>query len=522
MAGGSIDTTVPGLTRLVRASALLMAQGAAVGFAINTLWMWSRISEFATTNKILVSDRKIILACLIAPAILWVGGWLLFAAARSRPHQHLSSLESAAQRYSFIVVIAFLPVLFHPSLWRTRSLMYLITAGVATLVVWWSMRVTQKGIRNRQARRNESTQLERIAAYVAVAIPDRIKRNVPLVAVGMLILVVVAKGIWFEPSPALKASAEALKVTTLRQAMTLVGHGGWLGLPLAFSPVLRPTGEGHALLWTLVVSFAAFPLYAWSKRQLGVPLALLVAFAYLSMPMLRTLGRAELLPLSAAAAAFFWAVLEWERGRKRAALFATVLTVGVHEQAALWFTCLGIYLATSSSGRTRGRWLALASLAYFVAVAFIWLPYFDQTLYEQGFKGMWGRAPVGLVETTRVSLMNPAYVLSKWLELQGLTFWLALFVPFAFLPVCGRRWMLWAVPGIVFALVGPGRVPSLPVNAGVVAHFIVLGFVASVLTLARLRASAQTRPQATVAAVAWLFALAPTAYQFGGLWISAP
>lgn len=523
MAGSSIDTSVPGLTRLVRASALLVAQGAAVGFAVGTVWMWSRLSEFATTNKILASDRKFILACLVVPAVLWVGGWLLFAAARSRPHQHLSSLEGAAQRYSFIVASGFIPVLFHPTLWRTRSLMFLISAGVATLVVWWSIRVTQKGLRHRQLRRHLPTQSERIMAYVAAACPDRIKVLAPPFALGMLVLFIVAKGVWFDASPALNASTAALmRVTTLRQAVTLVGHGGWLGLPLALPAALRPPGDAHVLLWGLAVSCAAFPLYAWSKRHLGATLALFVAFAYLSMPMLRTIGRVELLPLGAAAGPFFWAILEWERGRKQVALLVTALTLGMHEQAALWFTCFGIYLTASSSRQVPGRWLALGSLGYFGLIAFIWLPHFDQTLYAQGFKGMWGRGSVGLIETLRVSLTNPAYVVSKWLELQGLSFWLALFVPFAFLPVCGNRWMLWAVPGIVFAIIGAGHVPALPPNQGGVAHFIVLGFVASVLTLARLRASAQTKPQADAAAIAWLFALVPTVCQFGALWLPAP
>ncbi|MGE5788200.1 MAG: DUF2079 domain-containing protein [Myxococcales bacterium] len=523
MAGSSIDASLPALTRLVRASALLAAQGASVGFALNTLWLWSRITEFVGTNKIPNSDRKVILVCLITPAIVWVALWLLTALLKPRPHHHLSFLERFAQRWSWLIAIGFVPVLLHPTLWKTRTLMFLISTGVATLVVWWSIRVSQKGFRGLHGCSSSTSQLETLMGSVKSMFPASLRVLAPLFILFAVIIFIVARGVWLDPTlTASRVTPAPSASTSVRQAFILLGHGGWLGLPFAIIKAFRPPSNVHLVLWATGVSIAAFPLYLWAKHHVGSALALFVSLAYLSMPMLRTLGHAELVPLGLAAGLFFWATAEWDRNRIRRALLLSLLTVGVHEQAALWFVCFGIYLTFSTSNLQRGRLLALGALVYFGLVAFAFLPSFGRDAYGYDFRGMWGARPVGLIETAIIAFSNPAYVLVKWLELQGLQFWLALLVPFAFLPVCGKRWVLWVVPGVVFGLVGPGHSPKFPFTAGALAHFVVLGFVASVTTLGRLRATAQTRGHAHAAVIAWAFALVPSVYQLGGLWLPAP
>lgn len=527
MAGSSIDSSVPALTRLVRASALLAAQGASIGFAINTLWMWSRIGDFVGTNKIASSDRKVILACLIAPAIAWAALGLAVAILKPKRHQHLSSLERLAQRCSWLIAIGFMPVLLHPTLWKNRTLMFLISTGVATLVTWWSIRVTQKGLRSGHAPREsspqpESSQWQKIVSFAGSLVPDRLRTLAPMFVIFALVIFIVVRGVWIDPAAVPRVTPAPTGATSLRQAFVILGHGGWLGIPFAFLQAFRPPGHAHLVLWAAGVSLAAFPLYLWAKHYLGTTLALFVSLVYLSTPVLRILGQTELIPLGLAAGLFFWAAAEWERDRLERAIVLSFLTVGVHEQAALWFACFGIYLTFSGRSVGRGRWLALGSLGYFALIAFALLPSLGQDAYGHGFRGMWGAHAVGLIETLKVAVSNPAYVLVRWLELQGLQFWLALFVPFAFIPVCGKRWVLWAVPGLIFGLIGPGHSPKLPLTAGVLSHFVVLGFVASVTTLGRLRATVQTRPQAHAAVIAWVFALIPSVYQLGGLWLPAP
>ncbi len=518
MADSSLDTNVSALTRLVRAGALLAAQGASVGFAANTLRHWNRLPDFVATNKMSTADRGNVLSWLVLPALVWVALVLVGAALRPRIGHRLSALECLARRGCWTIALGLLPVLLHPTLWRTRTLMFLLATGFISLVAWWSIRLTQKSAHHRRDP-SVPSDFARIAYYVEMATPAKLKVVLPLLLIGVGVFYVVLRGVWLDPTAVPRFYGDPpLSVHSLRQGFFILGHGGWLAIPVAALTFLRPPGHAHIFFWVSCVASAAFPLYAWTKSHLGGKVALVVAFCYLSMPALRTIGRAEVVPLGIAAGLFFFSILLWERRKFESALVMTLLTVGVHEQAALWFCCFGIYSTGFAATRTLGRWMTIGASVYFLLMAGLFLPHLDLDPYHDTFRGLWGSHAVGLVETLRVALTNPGYVLARWLDLQGLLFWLVMFVPFAFLPIVGRNWLLWVMPGVVFAIVSAGRAPGLPVTAGGIAHFIVLGFAASVTTLARLRAQTSTRHHANAAVVAWIFALIPCVYQLGALW----
>jgi hypothetical protein len=521
MADSPTDSPVPPLTRLVRAAALLAAQGASVGYAANTLRLWSRLDSFVATNRMSAADRTTILGWLVLPAVAWGAFSFAVAAWRTPYPDGLTSLERKAQRCSWAIAAGLLPTLLHPTLWKTRTPMFLIATGFVALVAWWSTRVTQKGLR-RCTNRSRPSDFERIVAYASTSVPLKLKLLAPMLVLGAAVLYVVTRGVWMDSAAVRRLTGDPpLAVHSLRQAFQMMGHGGWVGIPVVVLRFLRPPSHAHLFFWALCTSSAAFPLYFWVRRNLGVGIALLLSLCYLSMPALRTVGRDDVFPVGVAAGLFFLAALEWERKSYGLAIVMTLLTVGIHEQAALWFTCLGIYLGCFPDSACLGRRLALASLVYFAAVAFLLLPHLGFDPYKSAFKGLWGYKAVGLIDTLVVTVTNPAYVLTRWIDLQGLSYWLAVFVPFAFLPIAGRNWLLWAMPGVLFAVVAAGRTPSVPVTAAGTAHFVVLGFAASITTLARLRAAAQTRQHANAALVAWVFALVPCTYQLGGLWLPA-
>jgi hypothetical protein len=521
MADSSIDSNASTLTRLVRAAALLTAQGASIGLAIDTLRLWTRLDAFVATNKMSAAERSSVLRWLLLPAVVWVTFALAMAAMRSRDLHRLASLERTAFRSSWAIALGLLPVLFHPTLWKTRTLMFLLTTGIATLVVWWAVRVTQRGLR-RGVVLSVLSDFGCITAYLKGIVPLKLRVLAPLLVIGVVVLYVVTHGVWLDPTAVPKGTGDPpVTVHSLRQAFLILGHGGWLGVPIAMLKFLRPPGHAHIFFWALCVSSAAFPLYIWTKGHLGAWIALIVSLIYLSLPALRTVGRSDVLPLGVAAGLFFLATIAWERKRFATAIIISLLTVGVHEQATLWFICLGVYLAGFRESAALGHRLALGSAIYFAVVALLILPQLGFDPYHDAFHGLWGNKAVGLVETLKVALTNPVFVLTRWLDLQGLEFWLALFVPFAFLPIAGRNWLLWVMPGVLFAIVAPGRIPSIPASTGATAHFIVLGFAASITTLARLRIAARTRHHANAALVAWVFALVPCAYQLGGIWLPA-
>jgi hypothetical protein len=513
-----LDSNVPEVTRLARAGALLVAQGLSVGFALNTFRLWNRIADFVTTNKMPSPERGSVLAWLAFPALAWTTFVLVGVALSPRTGQRLSLLEHWARRSSWVVALGLLPVLLHPTLWQTRTLMFLLATGIISVVAWWAIRLTQKSAMVRRGTRGP-TDFERIVDYVSMILPEKLKLMLPLALLGIAVLYIVLRGVWLDPKVVPRLLGDPpVSVHSLRQAFFIMGHGGWLGLPVVALKFLRPPGYAHIFFWSLCIASAAFPLYYWVRSHLGAKLGLIVALCYLSMPALRTIGRSDVMPLGIAAGLFFVAALQWEKKRIESAFVMTLLTVGVHEQSAWWFFCLGLYLAGAAATRTTGSWLAAGAFAYFFVMAAIVLPRLDIDTYQATFKGLWGARPVGLFETLRVAFTNPPYVLARWLELQGLLFWLVMFVPFAFLPVVAKGWLLWMMPGIVFAIIAAGHMPGLPVAAGAAAHFVVLGFVASITTLARLSKDIATRPQANAAVIAWVFALIPCIYQLGGIW----
>jgi hypothetical protein len=520
MADTSIDSNVFSVTRLARVSALLAAEGAAVGFTVNTVRLWDRLGAFASNNKMVPAERAHVLGWLFLPAVIWVGFSLALAVLRRWEDGRLSFLERLSFRGAWVIAIGILPLLLHPTLWKTRSLMFLIVTGTATLISWWAVRVMHKGQKRRSPPVSATSDWYSIFAYVARSLPAKLRAIAPLLVIGIALIYVIARGIWLDVLLP-PASEPPVAIHSLRQAFLIQGHGGWLSILVVALTFLRPPGHAHIFFWALCIASAAFPLYFWARPHLGKPIALIVALIYLSMPMLRTVGRVEVFPIGIAAGFFFLSAAAWDRKRIGSALALTLLTVGLHEQAALWFTCYGMYLVGSRQSAGVGRWLAVGGVAYFSVIAFLLLPELGLEPYRGAFKGLWGNKPVGLFGTLVVSLTNPGYVLARWTDLQGLTFWLALLVPFAFLPIASKNWLLWMMPGVMFGIVAFGRVPSVPASAGALAHFLVLGFTASVLTLAHLRADVAKRNHGSAAVYAWIFAMVPCAFQLGGLWLPA-
>lgn len=521
MAAASSESLLPPLTRFAHAAGLLAAQGLAVGFAINTFRLWSKLPDFVATNKIATGERNSILLWLVAPSAAWFACVLLVALVRRSGMRRLLLLENWAQLGAWLIAAGLLPMLFHPALWRIRGLTFLLTTGVVTLASWWAIRLTQKGL-GAPTVRSADSDLRRIAAYLDVSIPPKLRVLAPILVIALAVAYIALRGVWLDPSAVpQRVGHPPLGVNSLRQGFQILGHGGWLSIAVASMKFLRPPGHAHIFVWVLCVSSAAFSLFGWARRHVGVGVALILALAYLSMPALRTIGRAEVFPLGTAAGLFFASVTMWERRAYRIAALLTLLAVGLHEQAALWFACLGVYWTGRDESAGMGRWLAVGGLAYFSVVALFVLPHFGLDPYAVEFRGLWGSKSVGLVETLKVAATNPAFVLASWLERQGLEFWLWLFVPFAFIPIAARNWLLWVIPGALFAVVAHGRAPGLPITGGAAVHFIVLGFVASVASLAQLRARSETRSLANATVIAWVLAVVPCAYQLGGLWLPA-
>jgi uncharacterized membrane protein len=250
---------------------------------------------------------------------------------------------------------------------------------------------------------------------------------------------------------------------------------------------------------------------------------LLISLAYLSMPRLGMISAKDSFPITYAAGCFFLSAYYFEKGKISRALPFVVLGVAINEQVAIWYAILGVYLATCSSNKVVGKWLSIASASYFLSMALYLLPHYSIKTYMVDVPGAGSMGIQNLGVTLAALVTNPVYALSRWFEVQSLEFWLALWLPFAFLPIRSARWLVWLAPALMFA----GIVANAELNPQwrdpVFGHFIVLGILASVVSLKQARQSPDRGALRYKAAlVGWLAAMLPCVMMFGSLWHRAP
>jgi uncharacterized membrane protein len=215
---------------------------------------------------------------------------------------------------------------------------------------------------------------------------------------------------------------------------------------------------------------------------------------------------------------FFWSAYYIENGRISRGLPLVLLGVSINEQVAIWYCMLGVYLVTFSSRKTIGKWLAIASAGYFLSVALLALPHWGIRTYlmDQTNAGSVGVQNLGATMSTL--FLNPAFVLSRWFTAQSLEYWLALAVPFAFLPFKGSRWVIWLMPTLFFASPLSLQESNAQWRDPAFGHFLVLGILATIASLREIRRSPNKGSlRYRVAFVGWLAAVLPCVAVFGSL-----
>ncbi len=520
---------LPRFTRFVHAFSLAIVEGMSLGFAVATLMQSNRLAQFVMTNRMPAGLRKEMLALVILPAFILPLAMASVCAMPRFAGRRLVSFERLIRLWAPLCAIGFVPLVFQPSIWLDKSLAFLITTALFSMVTVISV---DASVSCRSSRRSvvPTSDWQTMVGTAAARISPRILSA--LVAVSILVFAVVgvrhgtvklnlaATGVASELSTVRHFSEIGGLVTWFTiKGMQATGHVSCLGVVHSVTAWFWPQLEGLMILRLLALSLAAIPLFYWCKKSLGLGSAFLISISFLCMPSAGMIAIRDSFPITFAIGCFFSSAYFFEKGQVRRGLVPTVLGFSVNEQVAVWYLLLGLYFVIFGSRRRVGKWLAVVSAGYFMTAALVLLPHYGIKTYQNDLLSLSSIGAQNLGATLRTLVVNPAYVLSRWFEAQNLEYWLTLCVPLALLPFRAKRWFMWLLPVMFFS----GALTLQDSNAQwrdpVFGHFLALGFLATIVFLRQLRALEDDGPlRYRAALLGWFAALIPCIGMYGSLY----
>lgn len=253
----------------------------------------------------------------------------------------------------------------------------------------------------------------------------------------------------------------ALDLAIYRQVATNSIHGQWFQFTIhphsylgdhleLFLVALLPLFAlfQHPLtlivLQALALAIAAFPLTKCAERFVGKPWHLLFGLAYLANPVVQNMALFEFHLLPFAIPLISFALLAWlERKFWRFLLFA-LLALTIREDVSLVIAGFGVLALVE---RRDWRWsiipLMLGSV-WFVGAMKLTAVLSGYGHYKFLVYYKWLGA--SLPEILKAGLLQPWRVIAHLFAPANLAFLVALFLPFAYLPLWRLRWLIPTIP----------------------------------------------------------------------------
>ncbi len=264
----------------------------------------------------------------------------------------------------------------------------------------------------------------------------------------------------------------------------IAGHAEYV--MLLFVPIyaLAPRAETLLILQSVLMGFAAVPLYAFAKTQLPRWSAALVSLAYLLYAPLHGPNFYDFhwLPISI----FFVFCLFWAIATRRNVLtwlFFWVL-VSTREDIPVDLALLGIFLVITNRRVLLGVCMTLLAAASFVYIKFVVMPAAGNWWFENIYKELIPPGESGYRPVVETALVNPSFFLQSLFEEAKLVYALHLFAPLAFLPARHWKLLLGASGGFFFTLMTTKYSYTLSIAFQYTSHWIPYLFGACVLALA--------------------------------------
>ena len=352
-------------SRFLGAAILLSVTFASTALAIGGWFLIASSSDFLGSN-VLSPDRRLILAIVVLAAgvlgvaicalTVWLGG-----------PRGANGIVVASRRWSPLALLWAIGALATNHVWQVHKLTFLILLGGTLLLLERSLWVSGMTF----SRAFVDALSER---YGQVSVS--LRRFAPLASVLIASTLYAAyTGFWsIEQHHRLATSSFDLGIVDNVMFNALHGHG--MRAPVLFGPdggsllaghanfvlflllpfyALSPRAETLLVIQSVLLGFAAVPLYGFAKAWLPRPSAALIAIAYLLFAPLHGLNFYDFhyLPICI----FFLFALFWALSTDRPLLtwILWAVCVSIREDVPIGLCMLGVFMAVSGVPGAHGR-----------------------------------------------------------------------------------------------------------------------------------------------------------------------
>jgi uncharacterized membrane protein len=287
---------------------------------------------------------------------------------------------------------------------------------------------------------------------------------------------------------------------------------------VAFAPVyaLFPRAETLLVLQSVLLGFAAVPLYLFAATQVPRWTAALVACAYLFYAPLHGPNFYDFHWLPLAVFFHFWLYYAIATRRTWLVVGALAMLYALREDIAVGLTALGVFLALTGARPRLGTALAAVSALWFVVDKFVIMPWAGKWWFANMYKDLFPKGESGYGSILKTIATNPFYTLSTLLKEGKVVYLLHLLAPLALLPARRLSLLLLASHAVLFTVLTTGYAPTISIAFQYTTHWIPYLFGGAVLVLRRLGAEGgAARRRAALGAVC--LATLSHSYVFGAV-----
>jgi len=297
----------------------------------------------------------------------------------------------------------------------------------------------------------------------------------------------------------------------------VAGHAEYAMMLFVPFYALRPGPETLLIIQSVVLGFAAVPLYLLASVYASRFVAVLIAFSYLMFAPLHGPHFYDFHWLPLGIFFHFWLFYAIARKKIWWTLLALLATLAVREDVAVGIAFLGLFLFVTGARVRLGASMALLSAAWFGVNKFILMPMGGSWWFENMYHGLFADGVSSYASLFKTLLTNPAYTLASILTDDKLFYILHMLVPLAFLPVQRLAFVLLFIPGAVFTVLLTGKTPMINIAFQYTAHWIPYLFLTSILGIWLLSRQERGRARSLAAVGALVVGVLSQSFNFGAI-----
>ena len=513
--------------RFLRAGLLLSLTFAGLALAIGGAFLIDEPATFFTDNEMSRGRRlTLVIVVLVAGGIGMITAALAVGLGKSAGAR---AIIVASQRWSPLALVWVVLALTTNHVWQAHKLTFVLLVGATVLLLerslWVSGMTFPSPFLDGLAERYERlpARLRRVAPTACVlaaasgyaiytgswSIAQHHRLATASFDLGILdnVMFNMMKGHGFRAPVLFGPGGGSL----------LAGHANFVAYLLVPFYWLSPRAETLLIIQSVLLGFAAVPLYGFAKTKLPEWSAALVSVAYLLYAPLHGLNFYDFhfLPICI----FFLFCLFWALATNRTVLvwLFWAICVSIREDVPAGLATLGVFLVVSGYRVRTGTWMAVLSSLSFVLIKFVVMPLAGSWWFANLYKDLMPEGERNYGGVIMTLLTNPTYTVSTLITEQKLTYFLHLLAPLVFLPL--RRWVyLWLLfPGVFFTVLTTGYKPTVSISFQYTAHWVPYLFAAAILALSAMGTSRSGLVHRRAAITAMLVGVVLHTLSFGAI-----